>query len=95
MKTVDLSAGWDAWVPWLGFVSAIVLPFWNIPLIMTIGRRKSSRDISLSWAFGVFACLVLMLPSGLVSPDPVFKAFTVVNVILFAGVVFQVMRYRR
>ncbi len=79
---------------WLGMVAAIVLPFWNIPLILTIQRRKSSKDISLSWALGVFTCLVLMLPSGLESSDPVFKVFCIVNVVLFSAVVVQVFRFR-
>ncbi len=78
----------------LGWISAVVLPFWNIPLIIRIERRKSSKDMSLAWALGVFACLIGMLPSGLQSTDPVFKAFTVANLAIFSGVVVQVLRYR-
>jgi len=78
----------------IGFVAAIAMPFWNIPLIIRIGRRKSSKDISLGWAVGVFACILLMLPSALVSPDPVFKAFGIINAILFGAVVAQIFRYR-
>ena len=78
----------------LGLIAAVVLPFWNIPLIIRIGRRGSSKDVSLWWTLGVFICLLLMLPSGLVSTDPVFKVFSVVNVVLFGAVVMQVMRYR-
>ena len=70
------------------------MPFFNIPLIIRIQRRKSSRDISLSWALGVWACMAAMLPSGLASSDIVFQAFTVSNVVLFSGVVVQVLRYR-
>ena len=83
------------WLKVVGFVAAVVLPFWNIPLIVTIGRRRSSRDISLLWTFGIFTCLVLMLPSGLASPDPVFKIFSIANVVFFSAVVIQVMRFRR
>ena len=78
----------------LGLIAAIVLPFWNIPLIVKIGKRKSSKDISLAWAVGVFVCLVLMLPSGIRSSDVVFKTFTVVNFLLFSAVVVQAFRYR-
>ncbi len=35
-----------------------------------------------------------MLPAGLVSSDPVFKVFTVVNTVLFSAVVVQIVRYR-
>lgn len=78
----------------LGYLGAILLPLWNIPLIINIQRRRSSRDLSLPWAFGVWGCLVLMLPSGLASADPVYRVFTILNVILFTAVVIQVLRFR-
>ena len=79
----------------LGIIGAVVLPLWNIPLMIRIQQRRSSRDLSLSWAWGVWTCLVLMLPSGMHSPDPVYRAFTISNVVLFSVVVVQVLRFRR
>ena len=79
----------------LGLIGAIILPFWNIPMIITIGKRRSSKDISLAWTWGIFICLVIMLPAGLRSPDPTFRIFSVLNVLFFAGVVVQVLRFRR
>ena len=78
----------------LGLIAAVILPLWNIPLIVRISRRKSSRDVSVWWAFGVFGCLLVMLPAGLASVDAVFRTFSLVNVILFSLVVIQVLRYR-
>lgn len=78
----------------LGLVASITLPLWNIPLILKIRQRRSSRDISLAWALGVFVCLVGMLPAGLTSPDLVFRAFTIVNFLFFSAVVVYVLRYR-
>ena len=78
----------------IGVIAAVILPLWNIPLIVRIGRRKSSKDVSLWWTLGVFTCLLLMLPSGLRSADPVFKIFSIVNIFLFGAVVIQVIRYR-
>ncbi len=78
----------------VGMIAAMVLPLWNIPLILRIGKRRSSSDISLPWTLGVWVCLVLMLPSGLHSPDPVFRVFAVANVIFFSGVLIQVIRFR-
>jgi len=78
----------------IGLVAGVALPLWNIPLIVRIGRRKSSADISVTWAVGVLVCIVLMLPAALVSSDPVFKVFSVVNAVLFSGVVVQVVRFR-
>lgn len=86
--------GWGKIIQQVGLVAAVVLPLWNIPLILNIGRRKSSKDISLSWAVGVFVCIVLMLPSAFVSPDPVLKVFGFANVVFFGGVVAQIFRYR-
>ncbi len=79
----------------LGVIAAVILPLWNIPLILRIRRRKSSGDVSLLWALGVWVCLLVMLPSGLTSAEPAFKAFTIVNLILFTVVVLAVARYRK
>ena len=79
----------------LGLIAAIVLPLWNIPLIVRIERRKSSKDVSIWWAVGVETCLLLMLPAGLHTTDVVLKAFTIANALIFSAVVVQVLRYRR
>jgi len=89
-----LSAADVAFMQTLGLIAAVVMPLWNIPLIIRIAKRKSSQDISLSWALGIFACILLMLPSAWRSPDAIFRAFGIVNTVLFAGVVVQVIRYR-
>lgn len=78
----------------IGVIAAVILPFWNIPLIVRIQKRKSSKDISLSWALGVWICFILMFPSAIMSKDIVFKTFSIVNMILFSFVVVQTIRYR-
>jgi hypothetical protein len=77
----------------LGLMAAVVMPLWNIPLILRIQRRRSSADIGLAWALGVWACILLMLPAALRSPDLVFKVFTLLNAGLFTLVVVQVVRF--
>lgn len=71
------------------------MPFWNIPLMVRIIRRKDSRDISLFWAVGVWACIVIMFPSTLVSPDRVMRVFGLTNTVLFSCVVVVVYLYRK
>jgi uncharacterized protein with PQ loop repeat len=83
------------WAEILGLVASIILPFWNIPLIIRIERRRSAADMSLWWTLGVYACFFLMLPAGLQSDDVVFKVFSVMNITIFSGVVVQVLRYHR
>lgn len=78
----------------LGLIAALTLPLWNIPLILKISHRQSSKDFSLWWAFGVWITLLLMLPSALVSDDFVFKVFNVANLAIFTVVVIQVLRHR-
>ena len=78
----------------LGLIAAVAMPLWNIPLIIRIERRKSSKDISLTWTLGVYACILLMLPSALASSDLIFRMFGIVNALLFGAVVIQVLRYR-
>ena len=77
----------------LGMVSAVLMPFFDIPLIVRIAQRKSSEDISLVWTFGIWVCILGMLPSSLVSSDPILKAFAIVNTVLFTAVVVAVVLY--
>lgn len=79
----------------LGLIGAICMPFWNIPLMLRIVRRGTSRDISLAWLFGVWVCIILMLPSTLSSPDIVMRAFGITNITFFTMVVMVVLRYRK
>ena len=79
----------------IALIAAIILPFWNIPLIVRIIKRKSSEDISIFWALGVWTCFALMAPSGFVSSDTVWRTFNIVNFILFSAVVIIVLAYRK
>jgi len=79
----------------IGVVTAVVLPLFNIPLIIRIVKRKSSEDISLIWAVGVWICIMLMAPSGFISEDIVWKTFNISNVFLFSVVAFVTVKYRK
>jgi len=79
----------------IGLVASIILPLWNIPLIVNVIKRKSSMDISLWWVFGVWTCLLLMLPSGIGSTDIVWKTFSISNLALFTLVVIIAVKYRK
>lgn len=79
----------------ISLIAAVVLPLWNIPLIVRIVKRKSSEDISMMWAVGVWVCLVLMFPSGYKSPDLVWKLFNIVNMVCFTCVLAAVLIYRK
>jgi hypothetical protein len=75
----------------LGVVSGFLMPIFNIPLIVRIIRRRSSSDISLVYVIGVWVCVIGMLPSSLKSPDPVLRAFGLMNAIFFTGVFICVL----
>src|ERR1044071_8081389 len=77
----------------LGIISGILMPVFNIPLILRIVRRRSSEDISLVWVVGVWICVIGILPSSLQSPDPVLSAFGIVNGIFFTGVFICVLYF--
>ncbi|MFN0118386.1 MAG: hypothetical protein ACKVQC_08880 [Elusimicrobiota bacterium] len=79
----------------LGMIGAIAMPFWNIPFMVRIIKRKTSEDISLFWLFGIWGCIVAMFPSTMNSPDPILKAFGITNMIMFSLVVVVVMLYRK
>ena len=78
----------------MGLIAAVILPLWNIPLIMKIIKRKSSNDISIYWVWGVWSCLLLMFPSGISSNDIIWKTFNIVNFLLFSCVVIFVVLFR-
>ncbi|MDD2866191.1 MAG: hypothetical protein WC409_06240 [Candidatus Omnitrophota bacterium] len=79
----------------IALIAAVVLPLWNIPLIVKIHRRRSAEDFSRSWALGVWVCLALMFPAAMRSDDIVFKTYSIVNIILFSMVVGWVLRFKR
>ncbi len=79
----------------IAFVSAVVLPLWNIPLIIRIIQRRSAEDISIAWVLGVWVCLLGMAPSGFKSEDPVWRIFNIMNILLFSMVVITVFAFRR
>ncbi len=79
----------------IALIAAIALPLFNIPLIVRIIRRKSSADMSVSWALGVWICFLLMAPESLRSPDIVWRAFSIMNIILFTCVLIAVLVYRK
>ncbi|PIU40367.1 MAG: hypothetical protein COT00_02105 [Candidatus Omnitrophica bacterium CG07_land_8_20_14_0_80_50_8] len=83
------------WIERVGMVAGVALPFFNIPLIIKLIKRKSSKDLSLSWALGVWICIVLMTPQALRSQDITFRLFGIVNIIFFSAVAFFVLKYRR
>ena len=82
------------WAETLGYVSSISLPLFNIPLMIHLVRRKSSKDLSLTWVLGVFFCLGGMLPAGFQSVDPIFRIFSFLNFAFFAGVTFLTLYFR-
>lgn len=75
-------------------IGGIVLPLFNVPLILGIRKRKSSDGLSLTWALGVWTCIVLMTPQALRSDDLAFRVYGVVNIIFFSAVVFYILKYR-
>lgn len=83
------------WIQVLGFFSSLILPFFNIPLMVRIWKRKSAEDLSLIWVLGIFFSLLGMLPAGLHSPDPIFKFFSLLNWIFFSGVTVLAVYFRR
>ncbi len=78
----------------IGLIASIALPLWNIPLIIHIIKRKSSKDVSLPWAIGVWVCILLMFPAGITSSDFVWRTYTVINTIFFSAVTLTVYIYR-
>jgi len=77
----------------LGMISGLIMPFFNIPLILRIIQRRSSEDISLVWAVGAWICVMGMVPQSLQSPDSVLMTFGIVNGLFFTGVFVSVLLF--
>jgi hypothetical protein len=77
----------------VGLVSGILMPFFNIPLIARVIRRRSSADISIVWVVGCWVCVMGMLPSSVRSADVVLRFFGIVNAIFFSGVFVTVLYF--
>ncbi len=78
----------------IALAASIVLPLWNIPLIIRIIKRRSSGDISIYWAIGVWTCLLAMLPSGIRSDFLVWRVFTAANFVFFSFVAISTLIFR-
>ncbi len=81
------------WIEIVGLVAGVTLPLFNIPLILRLVKRKSAEDFSISWAVGVWVCILLMTPQALRSQDLAFRAYGMVNIVFFSAVVFLVLKY--
>ena len=79
----------------VGFWAGVVLPLFDIALIARVLKRKSSADISLSWAFGLWLTSVLMAPSAFISGDKAAMGFNSMNVFMLTIVVIVVFKYRK
>ncbi len=79
----------------LALTASVVMPLWNIPLILRIVQRKSSEDLSIAWFLGVWTCMLLMLPWAFVTQDMVLKVFSFVNLSLFSVVGLAMFKYRK
>jgi len=79
----------------IGVVASVILPLFNIPLILRIVKRKSSRDISMTWVVGVWVCILLMTPTALTSKDLAFRLYGITNVLFFTLVFFFTAKYRK
>ena len=79
---------------WIGPLAAFLLPFFDIPMIVRLLRRKRSEDVSLTWAGGVWACTILMTPKALMSQDLALKLFGISNSVLFSALAVLVFYYR-
>ncbi len=85
----------DNWVEKIGTVSAVALPLFNIPLIIKLMQTKSSKNYSLSWALGVWVCILFMTPQAMRSQDVAFRSFGFINLFFFTIVTFLIVKYRQ
>ena len=79
----------------IGLWASIILPLWDIPLIVRIVQRKSSQDISLAWAWGIWITAVMMTPSAYIKGDMLAIGFNTMNLIMLTVVLIVVVKYQK
>ena len=79
----------------IGFWAGVMLPLWDIPLIVHVIKRKSSQDISLIWAVGIWITSVMMAPSAFMKNDVLAIGFNIMNVLMLTGVMVVTIKYRK
>ena len=79
----------------IGFWAGVILPLWDIPLMVRMYQRKSSQDISMVWAVGIWASAVLMTPSSFITGDKLAIGFNIMNVTMLTGVLIMTIKYRK
>jgi hypothetical protein len=79
----------------IGFWAGIIMPLWDIPLIVRVVQRRSAQDISKSWIVGLWITSVLMTPSAFIASDKMAIGFNVVNVTMLTAVLIVVIKYRK
>jgi hypothetical protein len=82
---------WDT----IGFWAGVILPLWDIPLIVRIIRRQSSADISVVWMWGIWASSVLMAPVAFIANNASAIAFNIVNVATLSVLLVVVLKYHQ
>jgi uncharacterized protein with PQ loop repeat len=79
----------------IGLWAGIILPLWDIPLIVRIIQRKSSADISVIWMWGLWGSSVLMAPIAFVKHNTNAIAFNIVNVVTLTVLLIYVLKYHQ
>lgn len=79
----------------IGFWAGMILPLWDIPLIVRIIKRKSSADISLGWIWGLWITSVLMTPNAFMVGNHIAIGFNVVNVLMLTILLIVVIKYQK
>jgi uncharacterized protein with PQ loop repeat len=79
----------------VGFWAGVMLPLWDIPLIVRVVKRKSSEDISLIWAVGLWITSVMMTPNAFITGDKLAMGFDTMNVLMVTVVMIVTIKYRK
>lgn len=90
----NMTLDWNSIWTNIGLTVGLILPFFNLAQIWRMFKCKSSHDISIVWCIGVWVCIMLMLPSALISEDTVYRTFSIANVAFFSALVGTAVYYR-
>lgn len=79
----------------IALIIGIILPFFNIPLIYRITKRRSAEDVSLVWSLGILVCFILMQPHAVIGGEKIFALFNTINIFFLIIMNIQILRFHK
>lgn len=77
----------------IGVILLTLIPIFNIPLFLNMGKRKHECDVKIVWSTGIWLCSGLVMVASLISENIAFQVIAVAAFIIFTFVTLYNVSY--